>query len=123
MDHQPEEALNLDTVTGLSVMETADLPFGKQFQMGLVVYTIYDRAIEQGYQAGVAAHLDYLRELHLDTPVMPDEKQFVSLVNAYLPKTLDANNAQLWKGHFIAGWVSVYLGLSGMPEWYTRRGK
>jgi hypothetical protein len=117
---QQDNLLHVETIAGLSIAPQADLPFGKQFQMGLAIYTIYDRATEQGFQAGAAAHLDYLESLHLDAPVMVDETHFALIFETFLPKDLSPENASIWKAHFIAGWASVYMGLSGMQEWYAR---
>ena len=105
-----------ETIAGLDVYPAADLPFGKQFRMGQVIYTIYDRAVEHGFQAGVKMHLDLIREMELDTPVAVDEKQFTAMLNACAPKELSSENNHLWRAHFIAGWSSVFLGLADLKE-------
>ena len=104
------------TIAGLNVYSEADLPFGKQFQMGRVIYTIYDRAVESGYQAGIQAHLALIQEMELDTPLAPDDEQFIALLNGFTPKELSSENAKLWRAHFIAGWVAVFLGLIDLRE-------
>ncbi len=114
---QEQPPFQIETIADLSIMPHADLPFGKQFQMGQVIYTIYDRAVEQGFQAGIAAHFDYLSATKSDVPVILDEEGFAFVLRSCTPKDLDEENASLWKAHFIAGWASVFLGLSGLDEW------
>jgi hypothetical protein len=118
---QDKAPFQIETIAGLSIAPHADLPFGKQVQMGQVIYTVYDRAIEQGYQAGVAAHFDYLHATQRTAPVILDETQFAFVLTSFTPSNLDETNAGLWKAHFIAGWASVFLGLSGLSEWLSNR--
>ena len=99
-----------EEIEGLTVSPRTDIPFGKQFQMGLAEYTIYDRAIEQGYEAGIHAHLDYLEHEKLTTPVILDDVQFAMVLDTITPKHLEGYNKSLWRAHFLAGWASVYLG-------------
>jgi hypothetical protein len=108
----------METLAGLIVSPETDIPFGKPFQMGLAQYTIYERAIEQGYQAGIRAHLDFMKD-HADSPpVMLDDAQFTLLLDAFQPKEMATRDRALWRAHCIAGWVSVFLGL--VPEIWER---
>ncbi len=100
-----------EEIEGLTVSPRTDIPFGKQFQMGMAEYTIYDRAIEQGYDAGIRAHLDYLEHEKLTTPVILDDVQFATVLDAFIPTHLEGYNKSLWRAHFLAGWISVFLGL------------
>ncbi len=105
-----------EEIEGLTVSPRTDIPFGKQLQMGLAEYTIYDRAIEQGYEAGIAAHLDYLAHQKITTPVMFDDAMFATVLDAFTPKQVEGYNKSLWRAHFIAGWVSLYLGCVRLAE-------
>lgn len=105
-----------EEIEGLTVSPRTDIPFGKQFQMGMAEYTIYDRAIEQGYEAGSAAHLDYLAHQKLTTPVMLDDAMFTTVLDTLIPKHLEGYNKSLWRAHFLAGWTSLYLGCVRLAE-------
>jgi len=105
-----------ETIAGLDIIADADMPFGKHFQMGHVIYTIYDRAIENGYQAGVQSHLALIREMQLPAPFALDLEQFTALLSVCTPRDLGSENAGLWRAHFIAGWSSVFLGLTDLSE-------
>ncbi|MBA2679568.1 MAG: hypothetical protein H0U76_14375 [Ktedonobacteraceae bacterium] len=105
-----------EEIEGLTVSPRTDIPFGKPFQMGLAEYTIYDRAIEQGYEAGIAAHFDYLAHQKITTPVMFDDALFETVLDTFTPKQLEGYNKSLWRAHFLAGWTSVYLGVVRLHE-------
>lgn len=107
LDHLPEHL----TVAGLTISPETDIPFGKQFQMGLYEYTIYERATEQGYYAGIAAHLDFIHTHDDCPPAMLDDAQFTLTLDAFTPKDLPAHDRAMWRAHFIAGWSAVFLGL------------
>ncbi len=103
--------LHFERIAGVEIAPDADLPFGKPFVAGQAGYIIHDRAIEEGYQAGIVAHFDWLRFQHLDTPIMANEKHFALMFKVFLPKGLTRRASELWRANFIAGWASVYLGL------------
>ena len=108
LEHEPA----LETIAGLTVSPETDIPFGKQFQMGHYEYTIYDRAVEQGYQAGIAHHRSFMQDLGDDgPPAMLDDAQFTFVLDAFTPKELSAHDSAMWRAYFIAGWCAVYLGL------------
>jgi hypothetical protein len=56
-DHSPcvddDTPLPLETVGGFTISPQSDLPFDKQFRMGLVEHTIYECVGEEGYNAGI----------------------------------------------------------------------
>jgi hypothetical protein len=101
----------LEEIGGLVISPNSDIPFGKQFRMGLAEYTIYDRAVEQGYNAGILAHLQFIQDHDNCAPVMLDDVSFTQVIHAFVPAGLTEHNESVWSAHFIAGWVSVGLGL------------
>ena len=114
-DHSPcvddENPPPLETVGGFTISPQSDLPFGKQFRMGLVEHTIYERAVEDGYNAGIKWHLQYRFDHGWCDPGMRDEEQFARLVTQFLLKGLNTYRAGLRKSSFIAGWAAMFLGL------------
>jgi hypothetical protein len=90
-----------------------DIPLGKTIRMGIRDYTIYESAIEQGYQAGIQAHREYLRDHNSTTPVILDDVQFTLVIEHFMPGNLTPFNQGLWRSHFIVGWTCVYLDLDG----------
>ena len=50
----------METIGDMLISPNTDIPFGKEFRMGLAIYTIYDKAIENGYNAGIEAHKQFL---------------------------------------------------------------
>ena len=110
--HNPYDDAPIETIAGvLDYSPQTDIPFGKTFVMGLVEYIIYDSAIEHGYASGITAHLKFIKDRDGCAPVMPDDHQLVQVLDAFTPKDLDGRNRAIWRAHFIAGWVSVFLGL------------
>jgi len=101
----------METVAGLTVSPETDIPFGKQLRMGLYEYTIYERATEQGYAAGIAAHLDFIHKSGNCEPSMLDDIGFMRMLNALMPRGLPPHRPVVWRAHFIAGWSAVFLGL------------
>ncbi len=101
----------LEDIEGLIYSPQTDIPFGKQFCMGQAEYTIYDRAVEQGYHTGIQTHLHFLRDHHTTTPMLLDDAQLTQVVNACVPQHLTEHNTAMWRGSFVIGWVSVSLGL------------
>jgi hypothetical protein len=100
-----------ETVAGLVISPETDIPFGKQLHIGLYEYTIYERATEQGYYAGIAHHFNFLHDQGSETPVMLDDEGFARVLDAFTPKDLPAHDRSMWRSHFIAGWSAVFLGL------------
>ena len=115
MSHDPPTTdfadVPFEEIGGLTISPHTDIPFGKPFQMGMVIYTIYDKAIEEGYVAGIRAHQQFMRESDDCSPGMPDDVQFSRILKTFVPEGMSERNAMLWRAHFIAGWASVYLGL------------
>jgi hypothetical protein len=104
----------VETIGGLTISPETDIPFGKPFRMGLYEYTIYEHATEQGYYAGIAAHIDFIRDQGDDPPAMLDDEEFTLALDAFTPKDLSEHNRAMFRAHFIAGWASVFLGLVRM---------
>jgi ribosome modulation factor len=112
-----QEALPpVETVVGLTISPETDIPFGKPFRMGFYEYMIYERATEQGYQAGVAAHLSFMHDQGDRAPAMLDDEQFTIMLDAFMPKELPTHDRLMWRSHFIAGWASIFLGLDRVDE-------
>lgn len=100
-----------EEIGGLVISPQTDIPFGKLFRMGFAQYTIYDRAVEQGYQVGIQTHLAFLHDHHTDTPALLDDASLTQLLNVCTPRGLSEHDAAMWRGAFILGWASVSLGL------------
>jgi hypothetical protein len=100
-----------EKIGGIEISPNTDIPFGKQFRMGLAEYTIYDRAVEEGYHAGIQAHLEFIHDHNNCPPTMFDEVGFSMVLKSFTPAGMTEHNESIWKAHFIAGWVSVSLGL------------
>lgn len=105
-----------EQVAGLTISPTTDLPFGKPYQMGLAAYTIYDRAVEVGYETGIRACLECMQDHDTDTPILLDDQQFTLVLNSFMPPQTNEHNAAMWRGAFILGWASVSLGLVRVVE-------
>jgi hypothetical protein len=88
-----------------------DIPFGKQFRIGLTERTIYESAIEKGYTAGVRAHQTFLKDHQSTTPIMLDDRQFTMIIRHLLPQDYSTYDQGLWRSFFIIGWTCVYLNL------------
>lgn len=112
MSLSPEQEPDRETLAGRDYSPRTDIPFGKPFQMGLAVYTISDRAIENGYRAGIDTHKEYIRDHQNGDPVMLDDEQFLLVLKACTPAGLSERTTGLWRAHFIAGWTSVYLAVA-----------
>ena len=116
----PQEANDipppLETIAGVTYSPGTDIPLGKTIRMGMRDYTIYESAIEQGYQAGIQAHREYLRDHESTTPVILDDAQFTLVIEHFMPGHLTPFNQGLWRSHFIVGWTCVYLDLPGMNQ-------
>ncbi|MBV9230904.1 MAG: hypothetical protein JOZ18_16460 [Chloroflexi bacterium] len=102
----------LEMIGDLLYSPDTDIPFGKPMRIGLTEYTIYESAIEDGYQAGIQAHQLFLHDLNRTMPVALDDKQFTMIIKQLLPKDLSPFNKQLWRSFFIAGWMSICLGIT-----------
>lgn len=107
----PFSDVPFETIEGLTISPQTDIPFGKPFRMGLVEHTIYDRAVEQGYDAGIRTHLTFLQDHQGCPPVMLDDAGFALMFKSFMPKGMNEHDVSLWRSSFIAGWASVFLGL------------
>ena len=105
-----------EEIGGLEISPYTDIPFGKQFRMGLAEYTIYDKAVEDGYHAGIQEHLQFIQDHNNCPPVMLDEVSFTLMLKSFTPTGMTEHNTSMWNAHFIAGWVSVGLGLTRVLE-------
>ncbi len=102
---------SLEAIGDLVFSPGTDIPFGKRMQIGLTEQIIYESAVESGYQAGIRAHLTFLRDTKSQQPVALDDKQFSMIIKRILPRGLSRFNQGLWRSHFVAGWMAVYLGV------------
>jgi hypothetical protein len=102
---------SLEVIGDLIFSPGTDIPFGKRMQIGLTEQVIYESAVENGYQAGIRAHFAFLHDLSSQQPVALDDKQFNMIIKRIVPKELSRFNQGLWRAHFIAGWMAVYLGI------------
>ena len=74
--------------------------------------TVYEHAIEQGYLAGMVAHLAILPNHH-GMPGMPDDAGFTRRVlDAFTPEGMSEHDTATLRTHFVAGWESVFRGLA-----------
>ncbi|GER91749.1 hypothetical protein KDW_59110 [Dictyobacter vulcani] len=101
----------LEKIGDLVYSPGTDLPFGKRIRIGLSEQTIYESAVEEGYRTGIRAHLTFLEDHECLNPVPLDDNQFTMIIEHLVPTTLNAFEQGLWRSHFIAGWMGVYLGL------------
>jgi hypothetical protein len=102
---------SLEVIGDLVFSPGTDIPFGKRMQIGLTEQVVYESAVENGYQAGIQAHLTFLHDTKSQQPVALDDKQFSMIIKRILPKGLSRFNQGLWRAHFVAGWMAVYLGV------------
>ena len=101
-------------VGDLVMSPNTDIPFGKPFRMGLAEYTIFDKATEEGYQAGLQAHVHCIEDHGNCDPIALDEKQLGLVLDAFVPKGLTEHNDGVWRAAFIAGWFAVFLGVASL---------
>jgi hypothetical protein len=100
----------LEKIGDLIYSPGTDLPFGKRVRIGLLEQTIYESAVEHGYRVGIRAHMAFIDDNKCGNPVPLDDKQFTMIIDHLLPDDFNAFEQGLWRSHFIAGWMSVYLG-------------
>ncbi|GCE16262.1 hypothetical protein [Dictyobacter kobayashii] len=101
----------LEKIGDLVYSPGTDLPFGKRIRIGLSEQTIYESAVEHGYRTGIRAHFTFIEDHECSNPVPLDDKQFTMIIEHLVPTNLNAFEQGLWRSHFIAGWMGVYLGL------------
>jgi hypothetical protein len=106
----------LEVIGGVVVSPGTDIPLGKHMRIGLQDCLIYESAIERGYRAGVAAHLDLLQHQERTEPVVLDDKQFSEVIEHFIPPDLSPFNDAVWRGYFIIGWTCVFLGLASQED-------
>ncbi|HLZ61365.1 MAG TPA: hypothetical protein VKR06_30835 [Ktedonosporobacter sp.] len=111
MSNEKEIPPPLEMIGDLVYAPGSDLPFGKQIRIGLKECTIYESAIEKGYQMGIQAHQAFLKDNNMTAPVALDDKQFTMIIRRILPKDLSSFEKGLWRAFFIVGWTSMYLGV------------
>ncbi|GCE28620.1 hypothetical protein KDA_41040 [Dictyobacter alpinus] len=101
----------LEKIGDLVYSPGTDLPFGKRIRIGLSERTIYESAVEHGYLTGIRAHFTFLEDHECLNPVPLDDNQFTMIIEHLVPSDLNEFEQGLWRSHFIAGWMGVYLGL------------
>ena len=106
----------LEMIADLVYAPQSDIPFGKHVRIGLSEQTIYESAIEKGYQTGINAHLAFLQDLGSTEPIVLDDKQFTMVIKRLLPENLTPYEKGLWRSFFIVGWTCVYLGVETIDD-------
>jgi hypothetical protein len=112
-DKQPQDYADVpfEQIGDLVISPQTDIPFGEPFRMGLAVYTIYDRAVKDGYQAGIQRHLEFIQDHPGCSPTILDDEGFHLVLDTFMPEGLSEHDASQWRSSFIAGWASIFLGL------------
>ena len=88
---------------------TRMFPHGKTLRIGLHDVTIFERVIEQGYQAGVQAFWD---EWDTQEDVrLPDDLELKKMLDKQCPLDLSPDDERIWRAHFILGYMCGHLGL------------
>lgn len=108
------ETPRLEELGGLIYSPQTEYPFGKLIRLGGVSTLIFEKAIEDGYQAGLsaaAAHAEQGGEVEVLT-----DRQFTALINQSLPSGLSARNQGIWRAYFIVGWTCFHLGLAELAS-------
>ncbi len=103
-----------ENIAGVEYLPGTDLPFGKKLRIGKQETTIYERAIEEGYRAGIRAHARHYEQTN-EIEVLTDHR-FTELIDQEIPRNLDADNTALWRSYFIVGWTCVSLFLVPLEE-------
>ena len=87
---------------------TLDLPFGKTIRLGPMKTLIFERAIEDGYNAGIQAHRERFEAGH-DETVLTDH-EMTACIECRIPRNLSPRNEAIWRAYFIVGYVSAETG-------------
>lgn len=102
-----------EQIADLEYYPDCDLPFGKVIMMAMPT-VIYQRALEAGYQAGIQAHRDHLKQTG-DTEALTD-RDFTTIIDRYLPEGLTPDNETLWRSYFIVGWTCITLEIAPFTQ-------
>lgn len=103
-----DDELKLESVAGLLHAPGADYVFGKYITIGTRKELIFERAIEDGYRAGVQAHSRHFLGDEGEIEVL-DDTQFTALMDRLMPRDLSPRDTSTWRAHFIVGWTCVAL--------------
>lgn len=106
----------IEDIAGLTYMPDADYMFGKYITMGTKRDLIFDRAIEEGYRAGIRAHTAYfLTSPEAELRALSD-KDFTTMIDPLVPQHLSPDDAETWRAYFIVGWTCITLRLVALDE-------
>jgi len=115
--HEEDIPPPLETIGGFPFSPGSDLPFGKPFlRMELAEYIIYERALEDGYFAGIRVYLEFIKHTQATEPVMLDDRQFTLALSHFTPQALLSFHKGFWRSHFIVGRTCVSLGIAAEQE-------
>ncbi|GCE10876.1 hypothetical protein [Tengunoibacter tsumagoiensis] len=102
---------SFERIGDLVISPTTDLPFGKVLLVGHNECMIYERIIEEGYLLGIRAHFTFLKDHERRKPVFFDDKQLTLVIDRFQPEDLTEAERDNWRSFFMAGWMSVTLGI------------
>jgi hypothetical protein len=111
-----EREIRLEEVAGLLCAPGADFVFGKYITIGTQTTMIFQRAIEDGYRAGIQAHAKRFLESDDGEIKALTDKEFTALIDQLIPQRLTPTDADMWKAYFIVGWTCVTLGIVPLGE-------
>jgi hypothetical protein len=101
--------INIEDVAGLLYAPGADFVFGKYVMIGTRKELIFQRAIEDGYRAGVQAHTKRFLGSEDGEIVALTDKELTALIDQLVPQHLTPTDTDIWRAHFIIGWTCVGL--------------
>ena len=111
-----EKELKIEEVAGLLHAPGADFVFGKYITIGTRKEMIFERAIEDGYRAGIQAHTKRFLDSEDGEIEALTDKQFTLLIDQLVPQHLTPTNADIWRAYFIIGWTCVTLGIANLDK-------
>jgi hypothetical protein len=108
--------IEIEEIAGLLHAPGADFVFGKYITIGTHTEMIFQRAVEDGYKAGVQAHTKrFLTSEEIELVLLTD-KEFTELIDTLVPQHLTPTDADIWRAHFIVGWTCVGLRIVPLDE-------
>jgi hypothetical protein len=108
--------MEIEEVAGLFYAPGADFVFGKYVKIGIRTEMIFQRAIEDGYYAGIQAHTDHFLQMDDGEMKALTDKEFTALIDTRIPHHLAPIDADMWRAYFIIGWTCVTLCIVPLDE-------
>jgi hypothetical protein len=105
---EEHEGVRLEMVGDLLIAPQSDIPFGKTIRLGTMKALIYERVIENGYLAGIQAYKKHVETVQ-DYVVLTDH-ELTEMIDRLLPSGLSDRDVEVWRAHFVIGYVSAYTG-------------